>query len=87
MDYLSGKSQKGEGVNFLGGANWQCAGEEEEEENSRERSSNFSLRSTEIRLTVFVGARGKIHLRNESYAWAPKSGSFVKLQEVGNFPT
>ena len=23
----------------------------------------------------------------ESYAWAPKSWSFVKLHEVGNFPT
>ena len=50
-----------------------------EEENSRERSSSFSLRSTEIGSTVFVGARGKVHLRNESYAWAPKSRSFVKL--------
>ena len=25
--------------------------------------------------------------RNEGYAWVLKSRSFVKLQEVGNFPT
>ena len=31
--------------------------------------------------------RIKICPRNENYAWVPKSGSFVKLQEVGNFPT
>ena len=47
----------------------------------------FSLRSTEIEPSVFVGARGKVHLRDESYSWVPKSRSFVKLQEVGNFPT
>ena len=32
------------------------------------RSSTFSLRFTEIRPSVFVGARGKVHLRNESFA-------------------
>ena len=73
MDLLSGKSQKGEGAHFWGVANRQCAGEEEPE-NSRERSSSFSLRSTEIEPTVFVEARGKVHLRDESYAWASKSG-------------
>ena len=31
--------------------------------------------------------RVKVYPRNEGYAWVPKSGSFVKLQEVGNFPT
>ena len=31
------------------------------------RSSTFSLGSTEIRLSVFVGARGKVHLRDESF--------------------
>ena len=35
----------------------------------------------------FVGARGKIGLRDESYAWVAKSWSFVKLHEVENFPT
>ena len=33
------------------------------------------------------GLRIKVDPRNEGYAWVPKSGSFVKLQEVGNFPT
>ena len=33
------------------------------------------------------GLRIKVGPHNESYAWVPKSRSFVKLQEVGNFPT
>ena len=36
---------------------------------------------------VFVEIEGKVDLRNESYVWTPKSWSFVKLHEVGNFPT
>ena len=36
---------------------------------------------------VLVGAEGKVDLRDESYAWTPKSWSFVKLHEVRNFPT
>ena len=32
------------------------------------RSSTFSLRSTEIRPSVFVRGRGKVHLRDESFA-------------------
>ena len=59
--------------------------EREREEKSRER--NFSLRSTKIRPSVFVGARGKVGPRNEGIAWVPKSRDFVKLQEVKNFPT
>ena len=47
----------------------------------------FSLRSTEIGLSVFIVARGKVHLSDESYAWVLKSWSFVKLHEVGNFLT
>ena len=31
--------------------------------------------------------RVKVDPRNESYAWVPKSWSFVKLQEVENFFT
>ena len=52
---------------------------------SRER--NFSLRSTKIGPWVFVGERGKVGPRNEGYTWVPKSRGFIKLQEVGNFPT
>ena len=33
------------------------------------------------------GPRVKVDPRNEGYACIPKSGSFVKLHEVGNFPT
>ena len=33
------------------------------------------------------GLRVKVDPRNESYAWVPKSGSFIKLQEADNFPT
>ena len=47
----------------------------------------FSLRSTEIGLSVFVGVRSKVGPRNERYAWVPKYGSFIKLQEVENFST
>ena len=32
------------------------------------RSSTFSLRSTEIRPSSFIRGRGKVHLRNESFA-------------------
>ena len=47
----------------------------------------FFLRSTKIGSQVFVGTEGKVDLRDKSYAWTPKSWSFVKLHEVGNFPT
>ena len=49
--------------------------------------SYFFLRSTKIGPQVFGKTEGKVDLRDESYAWAPKSWSFVKLHEVGNFPT
>ena len=47
----------------------------------------FFLRSTKIGPQVLVGIEGKVDLRDESYMWTPKSWSFVKLHEVGNFPT
>ena len=50
-------------------------------------SLRFFFRSTKIGPQVFVGTEGKVDLRDESYAWTPKSWSFVKLYEVGNFPT
>ena len=50
-------------------------------------SLRFFFISTKIGLQVFVGTKGKVDLRDESYAWTPKSWSFVKLHEVGNFPT
>ena len=47
----------------------------------------FFFRSMKIGPQVFIGTEGKVDLRGESYAWTPKSWSFVKLHEVGNFPT
>ena len=47
----------------------------------------FFLRSMKIGLQVLVETEGKVDLRDESYAWTPKSWTFVKLHEVGNFPT
>ena len=47
----------------------------------------FFLRSTEIGLQVFVEEKEKVGPRIESYVWVQKSWSFVKLHEVGNFPT
>ena len=40
-----------------------------------------------FRRSELEGPSIKIDPRNESYAWVPKSRSFVILQEVGNFPT
>ena len=62
---------------------------EERERKKKEKEKwvfRFSLRSMEIGPSIFVGVRGKVGPRNEGYAWVLKSGSFVKLQEVGNFP-
>ena len=50
-------------------------------------SLRFFLRSTKIGPQVFVGTQGKVDLHYESYAWAPKYWTFVKLNEVRNFPT
>ena len=47
----------------------------------------LSLRSTEIQPPVFIGVRGKVHIRDESFSWYDNMGVFAKLQEVGNFPT
>ena len=50
-------------------------------------SLRFFLKSTKIGPQVFVGTECKVDSCNESYVWTPKSWSFVKLHEVGNFPT
>ena len=39
------------------------------EERFRERNSTFSLRSTKIGSSDFVGARGKVHLRIGTRIW------------------
>ena len=58
---------------------------EREKKKNKKRVFCLPLRSTEIGLSVFVGVRGKVGPRNEGYAWVQKSGSFIKLQEVGIF--
>ena len=43
----------------------------------------FFFISMKIGSWVFIGTEGKVGLRDESYAWTPKSWSFDKLREVG----
>ena len=47
------------------------------------RECNFSLGFWPIGPSDFFGPRSKVVLRNEGFAWAPVSGSFNKLREVG----
>ena len=42
------------------------------------RASNFSLQSTELRWSDFVGSRTKVHLLGEGYMCVPKKGDFSK---------
>ena len=54
-------------------------GKKEEEKRERgERSSNFSLRSTEIGGSVFVRPKTKDHMLDKGYAWVPKTRDFVE---------
>ena len=60
------------------------------EERKREKGKwvfRFSLRSTKIESSVFIGARRKVDPRIVSYVWVSKSWSFVKFHEVRNFHT
>ena len=62
-----------------------------EEKMDRGREKERGRKENEIfpafQLSNLDSLRVKDNLRNEGYAWVPKSGSFVKLQEVRNFPT
>ena len=61
-----------------------------EEKRERERGKevfHLSLRSTEIKSSVFVRARRKVDPRIASYTWVPKSWSFINFHEIGNFHT
>ena len=51
---------------------------------SSERECSLSLGLRAIRPSEFFGARRKVALRNETYAWAPVLRSFDKLLEVGD---
>ena len=48
----------------------------------RERVRDFSLDFWLIRPSDFFGARRKVALRSEAYAWAPVLRSFDKLRDV-----
>ena len=50
----------------------------ERKKKEKKKVFRFSLRSTEIELSVFIEVRRKVDLRIASYAWVPKSWSFVK---------
>ena len=50
---------------------------------SRDRKCAFSLDFRSIGSSVFDGARRKVVLPGEDYAWAHVLGSFDKLREVG----
>ena len=62
-------------------------GERRREREKGKKSFCLSLRSMEISLSIFVGARDKVGLRIEIYAWVSKSLSFIKLHEIENFST
>ena len=51
---------------------------------SSERDRNFSLDLRAIRPSEFVETRSKAALRIETYVWAPVSGVFEKLREIGD---
>ena len=48
----------------------------------RERERDFSLDYRAIRLSEFFGARRKVVLHDEAYAWTPVLRRFEKLREV-----
>ena len=50
---------------------------------SRERKCAFSLDFLSIGPSVFDGARRKIVLCGQDYAWTPVLGSFDKFHELG----
>ena len=50
---------------------------------SRERENHFSLGLRPIGPSDFFGPRSKVVLYIEDYTWAPVSGVFDKLCEVG----
>ena len=54
--------------NRFGGGEEKNQGKKKKEKKREVRSSTFSLRFMEIGPSVFVGARGKVHLRDESFA-------------------
>ena len=56
----------------------------ERERNERETKREIFLA---FRRSKLDGPRRKVGPRIMSYVWVPKSWSFMKLHELGNFPT
>ena len=56
------------------------------ERKRKKKVFRFSVRSTKIEPSVFVGVRRKVDSHIASYAWIQKPWSFIKLHEVENFP-
>ena len=54
---------------------------EREKRGCRERSFDFSLRSTELKWSSHVGPRLKIRVLVEGKAWTPKTRSFHRRFE------
>ena len=72
--------QKGDKGPFLG-RNRQ---REEEKREREKRGSIFSLRSTEIDLSISDEPRFKVGVLDESYAWIPETPSFAKVRAEGS---
>ena len=51
----------------------------EEKKECRERSSNFSLRSTKIGWSSSDGPKFKVRVLGEGYVWIPETPSFAKV--------
>ena len=60
---------------------------EKENERRRKRKEKKMKIFLAFRRSKLDGPGVKVDPCNEGYSWVPKSWSFVKLHEVGNFPT
>ena len=56
------------------------------EKKTRERERKREIFST-FRRSKLDGPRKKVDPSNAGYVWVQKSWNFLKLHEVGNFPT
>ena len=78
---MKSKTKRGRGKKEV------VAGQKQKWRFCSERRSNFSLEIRAIRPSAVFGTRRRTALRREGFAWVPDLGCFLKLREVGNFPT
>ena len=78
---MKSKTKRGRGKKEV------VAGQKQKWRLCSERRSNFSLEIRAIRPSAVFGTRRRTALRGEGFAWVLDLGSFLKLREVGNFPT